>query len=45
MNMPKMTAEQSALSADIQAAILDLVEIGKAMGTQDGLDQRHAAAY
>ena len=45
MNMPKMTAEQSALSADIQAAILDLVEIGKAMGTQDGLDQRYAAAF
>ena len=32
-------------SADIQAAILDLVEIEKAMGTQDGLDQRYAAAF
>ena len=45
MNMPNMTAKQSALSVAIQAAILDLVEIGKAMGTQDGLDQRHAAAF
>ena len=45
MDMPKMTAEESALFADIQAAILDLVEIGKAMGTQDGLEQRHVAAF
>jgi hypothetical protein len=48
MDLSKMTAEQSALFTDIRAAILDLVEIEKAMGAKDyreGLEERHGQAY